>query len=166
MLKSLSLVFYLSLLKKTFFRAINLIFLCTEFMLSKAEPGFDFSESSELGSKQGYIRILYWDCEPVIYTTQYATIRLLWWSLLSWVQMWILHWKLEISWKAVECCLWPQRVGKYLWHYCPVSDMKMWKAVCLLICCRNRVKPVLLKAHPKISILDTISDNWEESLLS
>ena len=47
MLKSLSLIFCLSLLKEHyFFGAINLTFLCTELMLSKAEPGFDFPECS------------------------------------------------------------------------------------------------------------------------
>lgn len=45
MLKSLSLIFDLSLLKEHyFFGAINLSFLCVEVMLSKADPGCDFSE--------------------------------------------------------------------------------------------------------------------------
>lgn len=74
MLKSLSLAFSCHCwVNVIWFCAINLVFLCIEFMLSKAEPGFHFSECSYPGSNQGYIHILPRGSEPGAGTTPCAT---------------------------------------------------------------------------------------------
>ena len=48
------------------------------------------------------------------------------------VQIWILHWKLDIwefeGWRMSlkDVAVYGHKeTGKYLWHYCPVSDLEV-----------------------------------------
>lgn len=93
-------------------------------MLSKAEPGFHFSECSYLGSNQGYIRILPRGSEPVTDTTQCAT-PVMATVTAAMAQVGILHW--EAGSQGLEerrALSEPRGVGKHLQHPCPVPTRK------------------------------------------
>ena len=84
-------------------------FFGIEFIQSKAEPGFDFSECSKLESKQGDVCIFYRGQESITGTVWCATLKLLWLSLVMFKFGFFIGNLTAGSLKDEGCCLWPQR---------------------------------------------------------